>query len=211
LEATVAATTAFTAATASAQSFTVGAATATVAISNLSSSDLAGGAFTPSITTTGDGTVFSVSSSTMSVCVASGAAVTFVDAGTCSFTFSVAATTDYLRASNATSITVKSIPKKAITRTSLTLTRSRVAYGAEHSVTIVVHVTSSSSIRRLGTVKIMAGGRLLSVATINRHGVAKCALTAKELGRGTYRIDTAYEGTAFNTKSASNAARLHVG
>jgi len=91
LNAHVADTTSFGGGTGAAQSFMVGAATATVSITNLPTSAQKGGQFTPSYTTSGDGTVFSVTSTSTSVCAVSGSSVSFVGAGTCNLTAAVAA------------------------------------------------------------------------------------------------------------------------
>jgi uncharacterized repeat protein (TIGR02543 family) len=212
LNAHVADTTSFGGGTGVAQSFMVGAATATVSITNLPTSAQKGGQFTPSYTTSGDGTVFSVTPTSTSVCAVSGSVVSFVGAGTCNLTAAVAATTDYLAATSAESFTVKAAPpKKADTRTTIALTRSTVAYGAERSVTIVVHVTGSPSAHHLsGTVRVMDGARLLCVVAINVHGNGQCTLEAKTLRRGTYSVVARYEGNDFYNPSTSGSARLRV-
>ena len=207
----VADTSSFTGATGAAQSFMVGQATATVSITNLPTSAQKGGQFTPSYTTSGDGTAFSVTSTSPSVCTVSGSSVSFVGAGACDLTAAVAATTDFLAATSAESFTVKALPKKAETRTSITLSRTIVAYGAERSVTIDVHVTGAPSAHHLsGSVRIMAGGRLLCVVAINVHGEGHCTLDAKTLRRGTYSVVATYDGNAFFTTSSSGPARLRV-
>ena len=66
-------------------------------ISNLPSSSGQSSGFTATVSTTGDGTR-SVTSSTSSVCTASGLAVSYVGPGTCTLTAHVAAGTDYTAA-----------------------------------------------------------------------------------------------------------------
>ena len=100
LTASVAATTTYTAATGSPQSFLVAPATPTVTITNMLISFPVGGSFTPTYHTSGDGQVFSATSSTLSVCTVSGLTVHFVSAGTCSLIATVEATTDYTTASS---------------------------------------------------------------------------------------------------------------
>ncbi len=79
----------------SGSTFTVGQATPTTpTISNLPSSATYGGGFTASVSTNGDGTT-SVTSSTSSVCTASGLSVSYVGVGPCTLTAHVAAGTDY--------------------------------------------------------------------------------------------------------------------
>jgi hypothetical protein len=211
LMASVAATVTHTAATGSSQSFEVSPATATVSITNLPVSAVKGTQFSPSFKTSGNGTVFSVTSSTSSVCTVSGTTVNFVGAGTCSLTVTVGATADYLAASNTSTISVKSIPKKLDTGTIVALSRTAISYRAQNSVAVVVHVTSQASGHRLsGKVRIMVGNRLLCVATINSHGVAECTLAARTLGRGTYSVEATYEDNSFYNQSTSAAVKLRV-
>ena len=88
----------YLAADGSPQSFSVGqAAPTTPTISNLPASGNYGGGFTATVSTTGDGST-SVTSSTTSVCTASGLSVSYVGVGTCSLTAHVADGTDYLAA-----------------------------------------------------------------------------------------------------------------
>jgi uncharacterized repeat protein (TIGR02543 family) len=207
----VAATVTYSAATGSSQGFEVGPGTATVSITNPPVSPFTGAQFTPSFTTSGDGTVFSVTSSTASVCTVSGSAVNFVGAGTCGLTVSVGATADYLAASNTSTISVKSIPKKLDTRTTVALSRTAISYRAENSVAIVVHVTPQASGPRLsGKVRIMVGNRLRCVATINSLGVAQCTLAARTLGRGAHSVEATYEGNSSYNQSTSAAVKLRV-
>ncbi len=98
LTAQVANGTDFSGATGTVQSFLVGQGTPTTpTISNLPGSGMFGGGFNATVATTGDGTK-SVTSSTSSVCTASGLAVSYVGIGTCSLTAHVAAGTDFLSA-----------------------------------------------------------------------------------------------------------------
>ena len=80
------------------QTLSVGQATpSTPSISNLPGSGTYGGGFTATVSTTGDGTT-SISSSTPSVCTASGLAVSNVGVGTCTLTAHVADGTDFTAA-----------------------------------------------------------------------------------------------------------------
>jgi hypothetical protein len=75
---------------------TIQPATATINISNLPTSAVYGGNFTPTYAYSGTGTpTESVASSTTGVCTVSGGGVSFIGAGTCTLTASAAATTDY--------------------------------------------------------------------------------------------------------------------
>jgi hypothetical protein len=207
----VAAASTYAAAHGTAQSFAVGPAPATVSITNLPPSAEKGTHFSPTITSSGDGTVFSVTTSTNSVCAVVGSTVDFVGAGNCDLSANVAATTDYLAGSDTSMVSVKSIPKKSNTRISITLSRHVVVAGAEHSLTIVTSVTSPKAGHRLsGSVKTMAGNRLLCIATINAHGVAKCTLAARTLPQGTYSVVAKYEGNPSYNRSTSGTVRLRV-
>jgi len=100
LTSAVAATADYTAATGSAQSFSVGPATPTVSITNMPTSVKKGGSFVLTFATSGNGTVFSATSTSPSVCTVSGSSVNFVGVGACSLTATVAATADYTTASS---------------------------------------------------------------------------------------------------------------
>ena len=99
LTAQVAAGTDYTAASGTAQTFTVAQeAPTTPTITNLPASGTYGGGFTATVSTTGDG-VKSVTSNTATVCTASGLTVSYVGVGTCSLNAQVAAGTNYLSGS----------------------------------------------------------------------------------------------------------------
>jgi len=71
-------------------------ATPTISISNVPTSAVYGGSFTPTYSYSGNGSpTESVASSTTSVCTVSGGVVHFVGVGTCTLTASATATTDY--------------------------------------------------------------------------------------------------------------------
>jgi hypothetical protein len=102
LTAHVAAGTNYAAADGNPQSFSVSRATpSTPAISNLPASGTVGGGFTATVSTNGDGTT-SVTSSTTSVCTASGLSVSYVGVGTCMLTAHVAVGTNYSAADGST-------------------------------------------------------------------------------------------------------------
>ena len=93
-----------------------------VAISNLPASASYGGSFTPTVSTTGDGTT-SVTSSTTSVCTVdpTSGLVSYVGAGTCTLVAHVAAGTNYASADGADqSFSVAAVAPSAPTITSVT-------------------------------------------------------------------------------------------
>ena len=75
----------------SAQSFSIAQATPSISVSNIQTSAITGGSFTPTFAYTGDGTK-SVTSSTLSRCTVSGGVVNFVGGGTCTLTAQATAT-----------------------------------------------------------------------------------------------------------------------
>jgi hypothetical protein len=90
------ATTDYTAATGSPQSFTVGQATATISIGDIPISAIYNGSFTATYIYSGNGSpTETIASSTTGVCTVSGNAVSYVRVGTCTLTASATATTDY--------------------------------------------------------------------------------------------------------------------
>ena len=92
----------YAAASGSQQSFTIGQATATgPTITNIPSSPIwsSGGGFTAQLGNTNSDGAQSVTSSTTSVCTASGLVVTYVTAGQCTLTAQTAASTNYAAAS----------------------------------------------------------------------------------------------------------------
>ncbi len=99
LIASVGATPTSPAATGSPQSFVVSPLTPTVSITNMPSSPKKGSSFVPTFITSGNGTVFSVTSNSAG-CSVSGSTVSFVEDGPCSLVATVAATTDYTQATS---------------------------------------------------------------------------------------------------------------
>jgi hypothetical protein len=93
LTAQATATTDYLPATGSAQSFSVGQATATISIRNIPNNANEGGSFTPTYAYSGNGTT-SVTSSTTGTCKVSGSVVNFVGTGTCTLVAHATATTD---------------------------------------------------------------------------------------------------------------------
>jgi len=108
LQASATSTTDDVAVTGSAQSFTVGQTTPSININNLPSTPLYQGSFTAAYTYSGTGAPMeSVTSSTTSVCTASGSIVSFVGVGTCTLQAHATSTTDDVAVTgSAQSITV---------------------------------------------------------------------------------------------------------
>ena len=102
LTAQTAASTDYAAASGSPQAFTIGQATPSApTITNIPTNAIwsSGGGFTATLGSTDSDGTQSVTSSTPGVCTASGLAVTYVTAGTCTLTAQTAASTDYAAAS----------------------------------------------------------------------------------------------------------------
>jgi hypothetical protein len=187
-----------------------------VSITNPPFSAIKGGHFTPSFKTSVNGAVFSLTSSTHSVCTVSGRTVNFVAVGTCDLNTTVKATAKFLAVSNRSTISVfashaKANTRTSNTRTSLVLSKATVLYGAEDSVIFVVHVTSQGSQHALsGVVRIVADGRLLCDATVNARGTAGCTLGAGALSPGAHNISASFESNSFYNKSTSVDVKLQV-
>ncbi len=99
--------------------------------------------------------------------------------------------------------------RKAITTTGLALSKSSVTFGHEQAEHLSVAVAPQFGGTPAGTVTIKAGTR--TVCTIGlKSGKGSCALTAKELKPGTYRLTASYPGKGGFTGSASPPRTLKV-
>ena len=177
LNAQVAAGTNYTAATGTAQTIPVGKKTPTmITISNLPGSGTYGGGFTATVSTDGDGPK-SVTSSTPSVCTASGLTVTYVGVGTCSLNAQVAAGTNYTAASG----TAQTIPVAPKTPTMITITNlpGSGTYGGGFTATVNTDGDGPKSVTS-NTPGVCAASGL----TVSYVGVGTCSLTA-HVGPGT--------------------------
>ena len=173
LSASSTATTDYTAATGSAQSFTVGQATPTISINNLPSSAKYGGSFTATYGYSGNGSpAESVASSTTSVCTTSGSTVSYVGVGTCTLTASSTATTDYTAATgSAQSFTVG----PATPTISINNLPSNPGYGGSFTATYSYsgNGSPSKSVSSSTTNVCTASG-----STVNYVGTGTCTLSA---------------------------------
>jgi uncharacterized repeat protein (TIGR02543 family) len=144
--------------------------TPTVSISNIPSAAIYGGQFTPSFTTSGNGTVFSVTSSTASVCTVSGTTVNFVGVGKCTLTASVAATVTNTAATGSSqsfvvspataTVSITNLPVSVVKGTQFTPSFKTSGNGAVFSVT-----SATSSVCTV------------SDSTVNFVGAGTCSLT----------------------------------
>jgi hypothetical protein len=171
LTATIAQGSNYTASSGVAQTFAVVIATPTTpTISNVPSSGVYGGSFTPSVTTNADGTT-SVTSNSTNTCMVSSGVVSFVGVGTCSLTSSVAAGTDYVGATGVaetfnivsatpTVPTVNNIPSSGI-------------YGGSFTPSVVTDGDGTTSVTSNSTNTCMVSSGVVSYV-----GVGTCSLTA---------------------------------
>jgi len=184
LTASTAATTDYAAATGTAQSFSIAQATPTISISNLPSSGVYGGSFTPTYANSGNG-VASVASNSPSVCTVISGVVSYVGLGSCSLTASAAATADYVAVagsaqmfsvSQATpTISINNLPSSGVYGGSFTPTFANSGNGA-------ASVASNSA----SVCTVISG-------VVNYVGVGNCSLTASTAPTTDYAAAT---GTA---------------
>ena len=206
LTAQVAAGTNYGAASGSAQTFSVGQATpSTPTITNLPASGTYGSGFTANVSTNGDGTT-SVTSSTPSVCTASGLSVSYVGAGPCTLTAQVAAGTDYAAASGATqSFTVAT----AHTSTSTKSSQSPTVSGQSFTLSATVKPQAPGTTTPTGNVTftfyaggITCAGGSNTVALV--AGVASCSISALA-DQSPLNVTAHYGGSSDYATSVANA------
>lgn len=98
---------------------------------------------------------------------------------------------------------------RASSKTSLTLSASRVSYGHEQAEHLTVRVTPRYAGTPTGKVTIKAGGTLICTITL-ASGRGSCALTAKQLRSGSYTLIASYGADRNFTASASGKTTLTV-
>jgi hypothetical protein len=132
---------------------------------------------------------------------------TALPAGTYSLTATYNGDTNYAVSRSAESPVAVS---KALSATSLALSRATVTYGhetTEHlSVTVVPQYRGTPS----GKVTVRAGRATICVITLNKTSKGSCALTARQLKAGTYMLIAAYRGSADFSGSTSAKRALKV-
>ena len=141
LKPSASATTNYTAATGTTQTFTIAKAPAAITIDNLPSTAVYGDSFTPTYTQTGDGTP-TVTSLTTSTCTVTDGTVSFDSEGSCDLRASASATADYTAATGATqTLAVYAAPAVSLDPVSRTVTtRQPVTFRAEAQSTQPVTV-----------------------------------------------------------------------
>jgi Bacterial Ig-like domain (group 3) len=98
---------------------------------------------------------------------------------------------------------------KATTKTRLALSTSSVTYGHEQAERLSVAVTPQFAGTPAGTVSVKSGTRTICTFVL-RSGKGSCALTAKQLRPGTYRLTASYPGKGGFTGSTSASRTLRV-
>jgi hypothetical protein len=98
---------------------------------------------------------------------------------------------------------------RASSKTSLTLSASRVTYGHEQAGHLTVRVTPRYAGIPTGKVTIKADGTLICAITL-ASGRGSCALTAKGLRAGSYTLIASYGADRNFTASASGKTTLTV-
>jgi hypothetical protein len=182
LKASAAATTDDAAVTGSPQSFNVGQATATISINNIPASPAYGGSFTATYLYSGNGSpTESVSSSTTSVCTASGSSVSFIGVGTCTLKASAAATTDDAAVTG--SLQSFNVGQATQTITFTTPPPASAAYGTSFTVA----ATASSGLAVAFTNSGSSGSCSNSGATYTMtNSTGTCSVIASQIGNTDY-------------------------
>ena len=197
LTAHVAAGPTYNPATGSPQSFTVNRATPTVSITNLPGSDTYGNGFTASVSTDGDGTSTSVTSSTPGVCRASGLTISYDGVGTCTLTAHVAVGTDYAAADGSGQSFAVDTDS---TSTGLTSNAAGQSYGHEGATAFTVTVqtgngevlpTTDSATVHVGTASCVA-----TLTPGGNGGGGHCSVGNNALTAGSYTASVTYGGDA---------------
>jgi outer membrane protein OmpA-like peptidoglycan-associated protein len=210
----VASTANYSAATGPAQSFNIGLATPTVSITNMPASIKRGGSFTPTFSTSGNGTVFTVTSTTPAICTVVGATVNFINTGTCSLTVSVAATADYMLATSAATTLSTSAAKAPST---LDLGRVYFAFNQSGVNSVKSRTTIENAARVIKAhqyvaITVMAyaddaGTRSYNLALSERRAVSVVALLKRDLV-AVHDTRAVVRGTGKGVSTASAVATL---
>ena len=211
LTANAAATTGYSAVTGSPQTFTVGAATATISINDVPSSALYGGSFTPTYLYSGSGSpTESTLSTTTAVCTVSAGVVKFVGVGPCTLTASAAATTDYSAVTGSTQTFTVGQATQTIT---FAQPASPVTYGvAPISLTAT---GGASGIAVVFTIDASSTGKgLISGNSLAITGAGTLVIDATQAGNTDYKPATQVQRTiavnkAVLTVTANNASRAY--
>lgn len=95
------------------------------------------------------------------------------------------------------------------TTAGLSLRSAKTTYGREWSERLSVSVVSAAPAVPFGTMTVKAGGKSVCVITL-KSGKGTCALTARELGVGTYRLSAVYAATGDFSASVSATKTLIV-
>ena len=192
------------------QSFQVGMATATISISNIPSSAVYGGSFTPTYSYSGTGTpTESTTSSTTAVCTVSGSTVNFVGVGTCTLTAKATATTDDLAVTGAPQSFNIGKASQAIT---FAQPASPVTYGV---LPITLAATSSSHLAVALTIDASSTApATISGSTVTIKGAGTLVIDANQVGNTSYAAAPQVQRTivvnpALLTVTANNLSRAY--
>jgi hypothetical protein len=99
--------------------------------------------------------------------------------------------------------------EKAATKTSLSLPTATVKYGHEQAARLAVRVAGRFTGTPSGKVAVRASGTVVCVITLV-SGTGSCALAARELVPGSYRLSASYPGSIQFTGSVSGEQTLVV-
>jgi YVTN family beta-propeller protein len=174
-------------------------------VTNVPADAVAGGSFTATVDTNGDGTR-SVSSSTPRVCTTDGLKVALVGVGTCTLTAAVGAGTEYGAASGSPQSFDVS---KAATTTAVTAPGTATA-GDEVTITAHVAPAPAGSLIPTGTVDFYLDGSSTAFATKALGADGTASFTTRTLPVGSDSIVAVYSGDSSFTGSTSKASTVTV-
>jgi len=172
----------------------------TPTISNLPSSAVYGGSFTPTVSTTGDGSK-SVTSSTTAVCSVNGSTglVTYGGVGTCTLVAHVAAGTDYAAADG--SPQGFNASQATPTTPSISNPPSSAVYGGSFTPTVSTTGDGSKSVTSSTTAVCTVNG---STGLVTYGGVGTCTLVA-HVAAGTNYAAADGSTQGFNVSQATSS------
>jgi hypothetical protein len=168
----------------------------TPAISNLPASPIYGSGFTAAVSTTGDGTT-SVTSSTTSVCRASGRLVTFVGSGTCTLKAHVALGPNYSAAAGSDQTVTVGADS---TTTGLATNTASQIYGHEGATrfTVTVHTANGEALPTTdsATVHVGTASCVATLTPAGNGGSGGCSIANSAITFGSYTAAVTYGGDA---------------
>ncbi|HEV3268327.1 MAG TPA: InlB B-repeat-containing protein [Acidimicrobiales bacterium] len=145
--------------------------------------------------------------------MANGSGTAYPNFGNYPFTSSVTLYAQWTAVATTTTTTTTLPPviTTVSTHTALSLSKTKVPFASQHAVEFTIHVTPRGSQRAFrGVVKIKVGSRIVCTARVSSNGVARCALPAKALKKGSYTVVAIYGGDSNARPSTSVVGKLTI-